>query len=90
MIRLLIKFWPVAVPLVLYLIWLVWAKQRARKQGNVVPKFLDGPWWWTVVATIIIGIIMFIILGLSEGHMQGTYEPAHMENGVLVPGKVSQ
>lgn len=89
MLRLMIKFWPVLIPLIIYVGWFFWAKARARKQDVKGPAFFSGPWWWAVTLTLVIGIAMFVILGISEKPVQGNYEPAHMENGVLVPGKVT-
>lgn len=89
MVRLLLfRFWPVFLPLLVYWIWLRRARKLAAAKGEPLPRFSDGPWAWAVIASMGIAVVCFLVLGGSHGTEQGTYVPAHMENGQLVPGQV--
>jgi hypothetical protein len=84
----LFRFWPVLIPLLIYWIWLRVVGQRATIAGKPVVRFADGPWYWAVLASLLVGAGIFILLGASEQANRGTYVPAHMENGTLVPPQV--
>lgn len=85
----LFRFWPVLIPLIVYLLWHHHMRKKARKAGEPEPRFRDGPWFWAVLASLLIGMVCFLVLGLSAERRTGNYIPPHMENGVLVPGRVS-
>lgn len=42
---------------------------------------------WLVIAGLIVAIIGFVVIGLTADRNQGAYVPAHLEDGVLVPGQ---
>lgn len=89
MLRLfLFRFWPVLLPLAVYVLWILYRQHRAKKTGAPVPGFKDGPWVWVVLSCMVLAIIGFILLGLSHQPSEGEYIPAHMENGQMVPAKV--
>lgn len=91
MLRLLFtRFWPVLIPIIVYLLWMAWRRRKATKAGHEIPTWLDGPWLWAVVSSALIGIGCFIILGLSQDRVDGTYIPAHMEKGRLIPGSIEK
>ncbi len=39
------------------------------------------------VAGLVVAIAVFAVTGLRSPQNRGAYEPPHMENGVLVPGR---
>ncbi len=84
----LFRFWPVLIPLLVYLLWYWNTGRKAVKAGKEKPKFRDGPWFWIVLSSLAIGFGCFIFLGATIEGTKGNYEPPHMENGVLVPGKI--
>lgn len=88
MLRFLIRFWPILLPLVLYLIWMMRQRARARRNGQPVPALRDGPVGWTLAATFMALVLCFIWTMLMADPLAGTYIPAHMENGVIVPARV--
>lgn len=91
MLRFLIfRFWPVWIPLVIYLIWFEIVRRRAIKAGLPVPLFREGPWYWAVLSSLLIAVACFIALGLSNEAHKGAYVPPHMENGTLIPGHVDE
>ncbi len=86
----LFRFWPVLIPLLVYVVWLRVVGKRAQKAGQAKPLFREGPWYWLVVATLAAAFGCFLFLGASiDGH-KGTYVPPHMENGVMVPGVIKE
>lgn len=89
MLRLiLLRFWPVLLPLLFYAFWMLHCQRKAEKTGQPVPAFKDGPWVLAVTATMILAIIGFVLLRTSSEALDGTYIPAHMENGKLVPAEI--
>lgn len=86
MIRLLfVRLWPVFIPLLLYVAWMIYRRRQARKLGAAIPPWTDGPWVWAVMATLLIAMTGFVLLGLIEpADRDSIYEPAHMENGTLI------
>jgi len=85
-----LRFWPVLIPLLVYVLWMINVRSRARKAGEPLPHFRDGPWFWAVVASLCLGIAIFLFLGLSHESNKGEYLPPHMENGKIVPGQVKK
>lgn len=84
----LFRFWPVLIPLVVYYLWHMNARRKAKKSGAALPHFRDGPWYWAVLASLLIAVACFLFLGLTHAENSGNYVPPHMENGTLVPGRV--
>jgi len=83
-----LRFWPVLIPLLVYVIWMISVRNRAKKIGATLPRFRDGPWFWAVVASLLVAVVMFLWIGLNHPENRGDYVPPHMENGKLVPGKI--
>lgn len=88
MLKLLItRFWPVLVPILLYVAWLWYVRRKAAKAGETQPTFFDGPWLWAVMASLLLCIGGFIMLGLTqEGLSEGHYVPAKLVGGKIMPG----
>lgn len=82
------RFWPVTLPLIIYVLWMIYRQRKAKKLGHPVPALKDGPWVWAVAASILLAIGGFLALGLTAEQTDGTYIPAHMENGELIPARV--
>ena len=85
----LFRFWPVLIPLLVYWLWLARARGKARKAGEALPHFRDGPWFLAVIASLLTALLIFLALGLSAEQSGSEYVPPHMENGELVPGKIA-
>jgi hypothetical protein len=84
----LLKFWPVLIPFLLYFGWLAFARARAKKLGLPLTRFTDGPWVMTLIASLIVAVLCFIVWGLSFEATSGDYIPPHVENGNIVPGGI--
>ncbi len=83
------RFWPVLIPLLVYWLWHWHIGRKAVKAGQPKPHFRDGPWFWAVLASLVVAMGCFVVLGLNIDGQKGEYTPPHMEGGVLVPGHVS-
>lgn len=83
-----LRFWPVLIPLVVYVLWIMRVRRRAAANGEPVPRFRDGPWYWAVLASLGVALLCFLWIGASQEAGRGSYVPPHMENGVLMPGKI--
>lgn len=79
---------PLILPLVVYGIWLTFARQRARKAGAAeIPGWHGAPWNWLVAASICLVCVGFIILALQQGAPpDAKYIPPQFINGEIVPG----
>jgi hypothetical protein len=72
---------PLLLPAVVYLLWLRFAV--AGGDGR------EKPWLWLVAAGVALAAIVVGALTLSREVTDGVYVPPHMEDGRLVPGRIS-
>lgn len=84
----LLRFWPVLLPILLYLAWLAYARRKAGKENREKPGFTDGPWLWPTASTLLLLIGVFIWLGTSADPVDGTYVPAQLKDGQLIPSRI--
>jgi hypothetical protein len=86
----LFRFYPVLLPLLLYLLWHWAAVRRARKNGSPIPRFRDGPIFTLLMASLGMAALCFLALGFSaaENHNKGSYIPPHIEDGKVIEGQV--
>ena len=84
----LFRFWPVLIPVLVYWLWFRTHVRKALKEGKPAPLFRDGPWYWLVLASLLTAVACFVGLGASGESVKGRYIPPHLENGVMVPGRV--
>jgi|CXWL01.1.fsa_nt_gi hypothetical protein len=61
----LLRFYPVLLPLLLYWVWLFIVRRRARKKGEPLPRFRDGPLFWLIISSLAVAILCFMALSLS-------------------------
>ncbi len=85
--RILAEFWPVFLPLAMYLGWMLGKQQRAKRRQEAIPALHEGPWVWTMLATVVIAIGCFLWLGLSGDADTRPLEPAHYRDGKLIPNQ---
>lgn len=92
MIRIiLIRFWPAFIPLALYVLWMVYRRYKAKRHEDPIPKWMDGPWLWSVTATALLLIGALFWWGLSSEPNAGTnYQPKQLIDGKLTPQHFGQ
>lgn len=89
MVRFIIEFWPVLIPLAVYGIWFFFFRKKGESAEKLSPKEAKL-WILTLVASLIIAVICVVVLAVStKSNKEGEYIPPHMENGKIVPGKVN-
>jgi len=84
----LFRLWPVLIPLLVYVIWMIAVRRKARLKGEPLPHFREGPWFWAVVTSLAIGIVLFLSFGLSHEENKGTYIPPRTVDGKIIPGHI--
>lgn len=76
------------LPIAAYLSYALWQRQRARRTGGEVVGLERGPWFWLIVGGLVLSIAGFVALGVHGERRPTSYEPAHLENGRIVPGQI--
>lgn len=81
---------PLLLPTLLYIIWAMLLRKPGAGDGDDAFSWVrQGPWLWLIASGI---VLMAIGLGLaawmSGADPSGTYVPARLENGRLVPGRI--
>ncbi len=86
----LFRFYPVLLPLIIYLLWLYFVRRRARKKGDLLPQFRDGSIFWLLMSSLLIAVLCFLFLAFSVDRdvNKGSYQPPHMEDKKLIPAQV--
>ncbi|MFW0777808.1 MAG: hypothetical protein ACN2B6_08845 [Rickettsiales bacterium] len=82
------RFWPVLIPLLIYWLWHLRNKNKAKKAGSPPPRFRDGPWYWAIIAALVTAFGCFVFIGLSGEHTDGRYVPPTLKDGKVVPGHI--
>ena len=80
------KFWPVLIPLVLYIIWLLYKKKKTKGAGTPIVE--DKVFNYVIVAMIIILLTGFAFIVLNIKKEDKTYVPMRYEDNKLIPGEV--
>ena len=76
------------LPIAVYLAYALWQRRRARRAGVEPAGLAEGPWFWLIIGGLALSIAGFVTLGVSTDGRSLSYEPAHIENGRVVPGKI--
>ncbi len=59
-----------------------------RRYPFVAAAWTRGPVAALVVSGLALAVVALLLTGLFGPRPQGSYRPAHVENGVLVPGRL--
>ncbi len=79
------------LPTVLYGTYVAWARRRALIAGRPAPAFLKGPWFWLIVSGGGLVLISLAALAVFGGYgPEAVYEPATLQDGEIVPGRLSE
>lgn len=87
MIKILIKFWPVLVPFLVYGVW--YLRQRRGRELLIVQLSEREArlWRWTLYAALLVLVMCAGWLAMTiHATESGIYHPATLQNGVIVPG----
>ena len=81
----------VAVPLISYVVWYRMAVETARRrEDGTLPRWRDAPWGWITVATVGLMALALVGFGLTVTDPDGSYVPARLEDGEVIPGYVDE
>ena len=76
------------LPWVLYGLYVVYARRRARLAGQAGPGFEHTPWFWLTVSGLLLAIAGFAYLAATGGAPpDSAYQPARVIDGKVVPGQ---
>ena len=88
MLKIILDFWPALIPVMLYSIWLLWAKRRIKQGGNPL-KWTNTPWIYAAMLTMLGVLICFGVLIYGSTSEKGKiYIPAQYKDGKLIPSKM--
>ncbi len=77
------------LPMVLYALYMAWARNRARAAGALQPTWEEGPGFWLVLGGAALGVGSLVARALlGEYNPEGVYQPARVEDGRIVPGRI--
>jgi heme/copper-type cytochrome/quinol oxidase subunit 1 len=71
------------VPFLGFAVWLL-----ATRQPLMSKESWEGTGGWLAIAGLVVVIAAFIWLGATAERHTGAYEPSHLENGTIVPGRI--
>lgn len=90
MIKLILtRFWPVLIPLIVYLAWLFYVR-RKRREAAEKPSFGDGPFMLTVWSTAGLLVLSLFSYFLLVENSPGEYTPSRFEKGQFIRGTVEK
>ncbi len=78
------------IPFLLPLVgFVVWAWLASRKDGEMMKRISSGPWFWAVVAGLILGVSVLGLVAFTEGGAPGSKIIApRFEDGKVVPAEI--
>lgn len=91
MLRVLIEYVvPLALPSLLYFIWLAYRNRQIARGGEGAPqRWQEGPWAWLIVGGVLLAVIAGIVVSMLRGYgTEGRYVPPRVEDGRIIPGHV--
>ena len=81
---------PLLLPTALYFLYAWYASRRAEAAG-VEARQIEVPWSWLAIAGVALVMVSLAINFIDHGFKPGgKYEPARIEDGKVVPGRVRE
>lgn len=77
---------PLAAPIVIYAFWSAYTRRRAGLTG--VANWEEGNWFWAIVTGFALVVVVTIVVMNTASGPDSVYEPARLENGKVVPGRL--
>ena len=78
---------PFLLPIVIYAGWVWYRTGYVARHGGAIPKLEQGPWPLLLFLGALLTFAVMGTVALMHGETAGSmYEPAHIENGKIIPG----
>lgn len=88
---LLIRILPLLLPIIILIGWMIYNRRKALAKGLPAPTLKDAPWVTAGIVGIATLIFGLFYLDYHAGERPGgTYVPAKIEDGRLVPGHIER
>lgn len=88
MIKILIKFWPIFIPIAIYIVWFLFFRKK-KEASEKISELESRLWIMALSASLVIALVTIIILIFStEGNKGSAYKPAEYKDGHLIPGEI--
>ncbi|TAE81137.1 MAG: hypothetical protein EAZ74_06275 [Alphaproteobacteria bacterium] len=86
----LLRLWPVLLPFLLYLVWIIIITRRARDGRPISEHLCASVRFWTILSSFMMVVVSLLLWRMADDAPQtsGRYVPAHMQDGQLVPAHV--
>jgi len=77
-------------PTILYAAYFAYRRRRAQTMGADVPGWEEGPWFWLLLGGGLLVLASLAALAIYGGaDPQAIYEPATLQDGKVMPGRLS-
>ena len=77
---------PLLLPMAIYLLW-GWFARRRQAAGASAYRLQDGPWFWLILAGMLLAAGGLVFTALTGGEEPGgSYRAPRWEDGRIVPG----
>ena len=88
--RILIEYiLPLALPTLLWVLWLAWRQKRAGAGAPASPDWRGVPWSWLLAAGLVLAMLTAIGGTMVSGYSTGGYHPAAIDpQGHIIPGRI--
>ena len=85
MSKLLLKFWPILVPFIIYFIWKVFFRKMRIKKGKPLPKWEGKFFTWAILSSFFIAVLLLATMVLFTEKNTGDFAPAEYKTPHLAP-----
>jgi hypothetical protein len=80
---------PFLLPIAVYALWVWYRTGYVAKHGGEAPRIEKGPWPLLLFAGALLTVVVMGAVAVTSGKPAGSaYEPAHIEDGRIVPGNL--
>jgi hypothetical protein len=79
---------PLLLPLALTYAYIAVARARARRSGEEPLAWMKGPWFWALIAGVVLFFFALVAYDVWEGYERGTrLEPPRVIDGKMTPAR---
>ena len=77
---------PLIAPTIIYMIWIFWRRQRAKKNKSIPPIFEQSSLFWSFILGAFFAGTMLVTLAFQGGFdpKSNIYVAPHLQNGKVI------